>query len=249
MKGLIVYEGPSRINGAPIVVILTGLKAKSTNRKTGHLVQSYILRADVDPVTAAQTGQDSAICGQCEHRPALAKKTGKPRCYVNLGHGPLAVFNAYHRGAYYRVPPDAAAAIIAGLKLRIGTYGDPAAASVGLWETLTQYTAGHTGYTHQWKRRNFDASRWARLVMASADSLDDAALANLSGLRAFRVTTEPDKQPGEATCPASIEAGQKTTCANCLLCAGTSKAARDIVINDHGPGHKSRVIKLQKVTA
>lgn len=240
MKGLIVYEGPSRLDGAPIVVILTGIKAKSKNTKTGHLVQSYIIRSDVDPVTAAKAGQDAAICGQCEHRPTLARKTGKAPCYVNLGHGPLAVFNAYRRGVYDRVPPDAAAAIIAGLKLRLGTYGDPAAAPVGLWEELTQYTAGHTGYSHQWQRRDFDFDRWKRLVMASADNPDDAALANLFGLRVFRVTTQADRQSGEITCPASAEAGKRTTCADCMLCGGTSKAARDIVIIDHAPGHQRR---------
>lgn len=240
MKGLIVYEGPSRIDGAPIVIVLVGIKAKSKNSKTGHLVQSYILRADVDPVTAAKVGNDASICGQCEHRPKLARKTGKPPCYVNIGRGPLAVFNAYRRGVYDRVPPDAAAAIIAGLKLRLGTYGDPAAAPVGLWETLTQYTAGHTGYSHQWKRRGFDSDRWRRLVMASADTPDDAALANLFGLRVFRVTTQADKQAGEITCPASAEAGKRTQCADCMLCGGTTKAARDIVIIDHAPGHQRR---------
>jgi hypothetical protein len=246
MKGLIVYEGPSRINGAPIVVILTAIKG-SSNSKTGHLVQSYILRADVDPVTAAKLGQDSAICGQCEHRPKLAKKTCRAPCYVNLGRAPLQVFNAYHRGSYNRATPDEAAAIIAGLKLRLGTYGDPAAAPVGLWETLTQYTAGHTGYSHQWQRRGFDVERWKGLVMASADNLDAAALANLMGLRVFRVTTANDKQTGETTCPASAEGGRRTQCADCLLCAGTTKAARDIVIKDHARGHARRVITLETI--
>lgn len=243
MRGLIVYEGPSRINGTPIVVIITAIR-KSKNKKTGHLVQSYILRADVDPVTAAQTGQDAAICGQCEHRPKLAKKTGKPPCYVNLGRAPLMVFNAYHRGSYTRTTPAEAAAIIAGLKLRIGTYGDPFAAPVGLWEELTQYVAGHTGYSHQWKRRAFDASRWKKLVMASADNLDDAALANLMGMRVFRVTTTADKQKDEAPCPASEEAGRRAQCADCLLCAGTSKTAKDIVIQDHARGHARRIILI-----
>jgi len=243
MKGLIVYEGPSRIDGAPIVVIITAIRA-SKNSKTGNLVQSYILRADVDPVTAAQTGQDAAICGQCEHRPKLAKKTGKPPCYVNLGRAPLKVFQAYIRGSYNRATPDEAAAIIAGLKLRIGTYGDPYAAPVGLWEELTQYVAGHTGYSHQWKRRGFDVNRWKKLIMASADNLDDAALANLMGLRVFRVTTTADKQKDEAPCPASAEAGRRAQCADCLLCAGTSKAARDIVIQDHARGHARRIISI-----
>ena len=80
-NGLIVYEGKSEIDGAPIVVILTAING-SMNPKTGHMVQSFILRADIDPITAAKAGHDVSICGQCEHRPALARKTGKPPSYM-----------------------------------------------------------------------------------------------------------------------------------------------------------------------
>jgi hypothetical protein len=241
--GFIAYEGPSRIDGAPIVVIVTALES-SANDKTGNLAQSFILCADVDPVTAANTGNDATICGQCRHRPALAKESGAPLCYVNKGHAPLQVFKAYKRGRYTKAPPRTIARALTGLKLRIGTYGDPAAAPVGLWEALTQHTDDHTGYTHQWKEKGFDHARWARLAMASADSLDDAALANLHGMRAFRVSIGPDRQTAETICPASTEAGKRTQCAACMLCAGTSKAARDIVIQDHGPGYRRRVISI-----
>ena len=80
--------------------------------------------------------------------------------------------------------------------------------------------------------------------MASADNLDDAALANLMGLRVFRVTTANDKQKDEAPCPASAEAGRRAQCADCLLCAGTSKTAKDIVIQDHARGHARRIISI-----
>jgi hypothetical protein len=247
MSGHIVYEGPSALDGAPIVVILTAING-SMNRKTGHMVQSYILRADIDPVKAAQAGHDASICGQCEHRPALAKKTGRAPCYVNIGQGPLQVFKAYRRGSYHRTDPATAAALITARKLRIGSYGDPAAAPLELWQTLTRHTRGHTGYTHQWQRRDFDHSQWRALVMASADTIDQAALANLYGLRAFRVSVGPNKQPGEAICPASAEAGRRTTCAECMLCNGSTDA-RDIVIEDHARGHQSRVIKLERAAS
>jgi len=239
-NGLTVYDGPSLIDGAPILVILTGLNTPSTNAKTGAMVQSYIIRADVDPLTASRTGQDAAICGDCRHRPSLAKATGAPLCYVNKAHGPAAVFRGFLRGIYPTATPEAAAARLAGRVLRLGTYGDPAAAPARLWQTFTDAAAGHTGYSHQWKTPGFNFDQWRGLVMASADSLDDAALANLHGMRAFRVTTAADRQPGEAICPASTEAGKRTTCADCQLCAGTTKAARDIVIQDHGPGYKAR---------
>lgn len=248
MNGLIVYEGASHLDGAPIVVILTALNG-SLNTKTGHMVQSYIIRADIDPVKAAKAGHDVSICGQCEHRPALARRTGKAPCYVNLGRSPFQVFKAYKRGAYLRTDTDTAAALLTARKLRIGSYGDPAAAPVELWQTLTRHTRGHTGYSHQWKRPDFDFDAWRGLVMASADTLDDAALANLNGMRVFRVSIGADKQPDEITCPASAEAGKITTCAECGLCSGTTRRARDIVIQDHAPGHARRVIKLQEVNA
>jgi hypothetical protein len=238
--GYIAYEGKSLIDKSPIVVIVTALKT-SANAKTGNMVQTFIIRSDVDPVTAAQTGDDFAICGACRHRPKAAKSTGEPPCYVNKGHAPLQVFKAYKRGRYTKATPEQIKTALAGRIVRLGTYGDPFAAPVGIWEEIIKDAAGHTGYTHQWKRTGFDVDRWKKLVMASADNLDDAALANLNGMRAFRVSVGNDRQAAETICPASSEAGKKTTCANCQLCAGTTKAARDIVIQDHAAGYRKRI--------
>jgi hypothetical protein len=238
--GFIAYEGKSLIDKSPIVVIVTALN-KSGNSKTGNMVQTFILRSDVDPVTAAKTGQDFGICGACRHRPKAAKITGEPPCYVNKGHAPLQVFKAYKRGRYTKATPEQIKTALAGRIVRLGTYGDPAAAPVAMWEEIIKDAAGHTGYTHQWKRTGFDVDRWKKLVMASADNLDEAAFANLNGMRAFRVSIGNDRQAAETICPASSEAGKKTTCANCQLCAGTTKAARDIVIQDHAAGYRKRI--------
>ena len=67
MSGFVFYDGPSLIDGAPIVAIAV---LESENGKTGDMVQTYILRADVDPVSALRTGEDASICGDCVHRPA-----------------------------------------------------------------------------------------------------------------------------------------------------------------------------------
>jgi hypothetical protein len=45
--GYIAYEGPSLIDGAPIVVIVNKIDDGSDNAKTGAIVQSFIIRADV----------------------------------------------------------------------------------------------------------------------------------------------------------------------------------------------------------
>ena len=245
--GYIVYEGPSLLDGSPIVVIINKIKAASKNAKTGALVQSFIIRSDVNPVEALKTGADAAICGHCIHRPSLAAYTGAPPCYVNVGRSVASVYKAYKRGSYTKASPTEVALYLTGLKLRIGTYGDGAAAPIDVWQQLTQFTAGHVGYSHQWLNPSFDHAQWSKLVMASADSIDEAAQANLYGMRVFRVSVGIDKQHGEVSCPASAESGKKTTCDNCMLCAGTSKAAKDIVIADHALGHKKRVINIERV--
>ena len=241
--GYIAYEGPSIIDGKPIVVIINKIDG-SKNAKTGAIVQSFILRSHVNPMRALQTGADVSVCGQCEHRPVLARKSGKPPCYVQVAKSVLSVYNAYRRGRYVRADAATIAAALAGKIVRIGTYGDPFAAPVQMWSQITRYALGRRGYTHQWDIPGFDVDAWAPLVMASADTIDQAAKANLLGMRVFRVSQGVDVQPGEAMCPASAEAGQRTTCAKCTLCAGTSIKARDIVIADHAAGHARRTIML-----
>jgi hypothetical protein len=232
------------IDGRPVVVIVNKLNG-SQNEKTGaDLVQTFIIRADVGPVEALKTGDDASICGQCVHRPLLAKQNGAAPCYVNVGRSVRSVYEAYRRGRYQHATPAELRAVLAGRKVRLGTYGDPAAAPVELWAEILADTAGHVGYSHQWQAVDFDHAAWAPLVMASADTADEAAQANLFGMRVFRVSVGVEKQAGEVTCPASAEGGRRATCDKCMLCAGTSKVARDIVIADHAAGHKRRVIML-----
>jgi len=242
--GYIAYEGPSKIDGAPIVVIVNKINGDSKNDKTGAIVQTFIIRADIAPMAALQTGADASICGDCEHRPILARKTGAAPCYVQVGKSVQSVYHAYKRGRYVKADPATIAKALQGKIVRLGTYGDPFAAPVKMWNQITRYAAGHRGYTHQWQRADFDAAAWAPLVMASADTIDQAAHANLLGMRVFRVSIGVDKQAAETVCPASAEGQRRSTCAKCTLCAGTSIQARDIVIADHAAGHARRVIQL-----
>ena len=50
MKSAIIYNGPSLLDGQPIVVIAT---YSNRNKKTGHVVQTYILRSDINPLEAS----------------------------------------------------------------------------------------------------------------------------------------------------------------------------------------------------
>lgn len=235
-NGVILYEGPSMLDGAPIVVIAVGLKQKSTNSKTGAMVQTYILRQDIPPIEAVKTGADESICGGCPHR---GDGTGKKRsCYVTLMHGPRGVWNAYQNGRY----PHAFKTIHELLRdrmVRLGTYGDPAAAPIAVWRNAIQHAKGWTGYTHQWRDIHW---RWRELVMASADSLVDMDEAHARGFRTFRVTPigEGPVKGREFNCPASEEAGKRIECIDCLACMGTSaknKASVQIAAHGTGKGH------------
>lgn len=226
---VILWEGPSELDGAPIVVIATGLGADSENSKTGRMVQTYIIRADMAPARAVRTGQDSSVCGDCRHR----GRKGKGRtCYVNLGQGPRAVWNAYRAGRYRKATPAEVAEVGRGRLVRLGTYGDPAAAPAALWARLVAWAAGHTGYSHQWRT----AADLRGLLMASVDDLGEHAEAVAAGWRTFRVSMLGEaRTAGERPCPASKEAGARVTCADCQACDGTVTGRRHgVTIEPHG---------------
>ena len=230
-NGVILYRGPSLIDGSPIVAIAVGLNRKSHNVKTGGMLQTYILRSDVDPIRALKRGLDSGICGDCPHRGVAGKER---TCYVSVGQGPLGVYRAFKRRLYPRIKHIPDLSIIGVSRyVRLGTYGDPAAVPVQIWEALLQGASGHTGYTHQWR----SCDRWLKqYCMASVDTVAEANEAHALGWRTFRVNASGiTKLPGEAVCPASAEAGHKLQCEECLACCGASSGRRgSIVINLHG---------------
>ena len=98
ITSLILYQGPSMLDGSPIVVIATGIGNRSKNSKTGDMIQTHIIRADMKPMDAIWSGADSAICGDCVHR---GDGTGKGRtCYVKVFQGTTVVYKSFARGAY-----------------------------------------------------------------------------------------------------------------------------------------------------
>lgn len=235
-NGVILYEGPSKLDGAPIVVIATGIRGSSRNAKTGAMVQTYIIRSDMAPIEAVRAGADASICGTCPHR---GDGTGAGRsCYVTLIHEPRSVYASYKRGVYPKASAFQARALFAGKMVRLGTYGDPAAAPFAMWKVALGDAQGWTGYTHQWRTVG---TQWSALIMASADSLDDMEAAHALGYRTFRVTAEPfaNVKGRETICPASEEKGKRTDCFSCRACMGTSGKARvSVQIAAHGGGKR-----------
>lgn len=235
----ILYEGASLLDGKPIVVI--GIP-KSSNSKTGGMFQTIIMRSDIDPITASRQGEDFSVCGDCVHRgvPHDGDSGGakKRSCYVMLLMV-LSVFKAYKKGNYIHIEGhDAIADVGAGLVIRLGSYGDPAAVHGYIWDSLISKAEGRTGYSHQATLEGADYR--PDLTMRSADTLEEAQQAWANGERTFRVTANVNDivQGKEIVCPASEEAGKRTTCEQCKLCSGNTINAKSIVIMAHGAGSK-----------
>lgn len=247
-NGIVIYEGPSMLTGDPIVAIATGLTSGSANGKTGAMVQTWILDANIEPHIAVKTGEDSSVCGTCP----FSAGNG---CYVRTHQAPLSVFRAYHRGIYAAGTIDQLPAIFDGRIVRLGAYGDPAAVPFEVWESVLTYVPRHTGYTHQWRTCD---QRFSGIVMASVERLRDVTRASAKGYRAFYVRADGsdlDREPFEnrriVTCPASAEAGHRTTCENCGLCDGTyalDKRAH-IAIAPHGSGKRKTATAVMNAYA
>ena len=217
--GVILWEGKSLLTGDPIVAIAT---FKTSNVKTGPMVQTWILRTDIEPHDAVQRGMDDAICGNCPH------KSGRG-CYVTVFQAPLAVYRAYKRGAY---PMAASLPDVAANKLvRLGSYGDPAAVPFEVWQALTSKAKKHTGYTHQYNHKAFDP-RIASLCMVSTETVAQTKKMHALGLRTFRASHDTSVLlPGERRCTAD---SRGLTCAQCAQCDGGDNKRLSYVVKIHG---------------
>ena len=227
MKSAIIYKGASLIDQKPIVVIAT---YSNRNKKTGHVVQTYILcDEDKNPLEASKTGADFSICGSCIMRGEVTtdpkRKLAKGRrCYVKLFQGPLIVWKSYKAGLYQ---PGNATDTGRGRFVRLGTYGDPAAVPQYVWDQLLSECETWTAYTHQKPWR-------PDIAMQSADSILEAVEHWKNKRRTFRVIEnvfDIDKT-NEILCPASKEAGRRVQCTACKLCKGSSRA-KSIAIVEH----------------
>jgi hypothetical protein len=223
-----LYEGPSLLgNGAEIVVLAIKV---SENDKTGNMIQTYILNKHVPPITAQKTQQDDVNCGDCKHR--------NTSCYVRVETGVNGVYRSYTKGNYKKLTETEAIEWFRGTKVRMGTYGDPAAINPQQWRIWLQNAQENTGYTHQWKTTDLKD-----LCMASTDNIEEYWAAKSLGWRVFHVKNNNDEKPIPKAigCPASEEMGKKLQCIDCLMCNGTQKGATsDIVINAHGAQYKVR---------
>jgi hypothetical protein len=202
---MLVWSGISQLdNSTPIGLFITG---NSRNAKTGNMIQTWIMRLDMEPNVAVKSASDDAICGDCPYRAGAG-------CYVTTHQAPLSVWRA-HKGK----PIASMVEIVTrfeGSKLRIGSYGDPCAIPLTVWQSLIKLIKPprRTGYTHQW--RTFPAYR--SLLMASVDTEAEQAEAIYQGWRTFRVSKDGTPLKGEIECPNTTH---NVSCADCGLCDGS----------------------------
>lgn len=237
-NGVVLYVGPSLLNGKPIVVIATGLRTRSKNGKTGEFIQTYILSAEGErPTDALDSGADESVCGDCINR----KVDGWGTCYVNVGQGPNAIYAAWKRGAYPAFKAEHLDEYFKDRIIRLGAYGDPSACPVEVWEKVCSVASGWTGYTHQWRKKEVQGLN--RFCMASVETARQMRRAKRMGWKTFRVRIEGEAiEKGEFVCPASEEAGKRKTCETCLACHGGEFNGKQVtpVIMVHGMGWKVR---------
>jgi len=237
-RGYILYQGPSMLDGEPIVVIAT---MTTRNVKTGDMVQTWILRSDINPVEASKLGQDSSICGNCPQRHHIGGA-----CYVNIGQAPNQVYNSFKRGIYPVFDYAKHSQYLTGRKIRLGAYGDPAAIPFDIVAPFAKLGTGHTGYTHQASHESFD-DRYFSLLMASADTPKQSLALQARGAKTFRVALADDSLfEHETECLADSRGIQ---CADCLQCDGQK---RNVAIQVHGSrksNFKSSLIETINIAA
>ena len=172
--------------------------------------QVSVLIDSMPPIEALQ-GKDSKICGDCPLRPS--KQGG---CYVTVARFAQAVWRSV-KGL------DVVTTWATTKPIRLGAYGDPAMLPEKVIRrrvsVANKFRPNHTGFTQRWRLKS---NQWLRFFcMASVSTPADAARAQSMGWRTYRARSKDEPiMAGEVTCPASKEAGNRTTCQQCVLCDG-----------------------------
>ena len=234
-KDFLAYEGPSQIDGTPIVAVVTGVTRPSANVKTGPMLQMWILQQDIAPVEAVKTGQDVGICGHCPLKGTLGKQR---TCYVTVARSPQAVWHKYRRGGYVPGTDSVVKAATLNAEIRLGAYGEPTAIPLSEVERVIEHARLWTGYTHRWPEIE---PAWSSLLMASTETPEGSAAAKASGWRPFEVSPAGGGQPeGTFLCPA-VREDNPLTCQRCGACAGTKYGSVNVgaphpYVPAHGTG-------------
>tara|TARA_E500000305_G_C4021221_1_gene238892 strand:+ start:211 stop:999 length:789 start_codon:yes stop_codon:yes gene_type:complete len=236
-NGVVLYKGPSALDGKPIVAIATCLVNPSKNDKTGPMAQLIIMREDIHPVEATKTGEDESICGTCP-----ARKANDNWCYVLVGKPISQVYRAYKNGRYAEGSTDDI--LKSRWSFRHGTYGNPSAipfeVNEEIFTTLEAARKSWTAYEHEWRTCD---QRLSQYSMASCETIEDAQEAISMGWRPYLSClpeeVELAKELGLLQCPYRLHDASTPQCSDCNMCSGNaSKVSAGIVAPVHGANYK-----------
>lgn len=241
--GFVMYEGPSLIGQGDVAAVAT---LNSVNRKTGNMVQVWILPRHQGTLEAVRAGDNSAACGSCPlmgvpYQEEVTRSDGEVYtviklrnrvCYVNLGRLDSTVVKAYEKGRYATYNRRIHERWLRGRDIRLGAYGDPAAIPDHLIIYLATVGSGYTGYSHQlFALEEERASLLAKYLMASCHTPAQHAEAVRRGWRPFTIVSKNQPQPMDAIeCPFYTHGIQ---CEDCQLCQGLQKEAKPIFVRAH----------------
>jgi len=232
----VAYRGLSRFDGMPVRVIVSNLKNPSVNKKTGDVIQVLYAPDDIFPPVAITSDKNISVCGDCPMRAIKG-------CYVHGGSP--AVWRPWVTTHGMPADLDAVCDAISkrGVPVRLGAWGDPACVPLEVSLRLVEAsTAGHTGYTQQWRQY----SEFAPLLNASVYTAAERDEAHELGFRTFRVKLPGDPcLPGEILCRNAVRAD--ILCRDCLLCSGSGDGRVDIAIDVHGS--QDRIRRFMKMMA
>lgn len=217
---LVLWAGPSELDGTPIMLVGSRIAEPSQNRKTGDMVQVSIMRQDLAPIDAWRVGGDAAVCPDaCPHRSKA--RDGRGTCYVNK-----ARLTATHAAAVRELragrvgfPPF----LFARARVRMGMEGDPAAVPLEVIAPILRASGAWSMYTAAWRTL---PDAWRTYAMASCDTPADAAEAMRRGWRPFAASQSVEEDHAYETAGLTLcnaERPTPVTCAACLRCNGSGK--------------------------
>ena len=175
---------------------------------------------------------DQAVCFDCPFSQNRGCYTAKYQQYAGFLSSLRSIGKAYKWDAIPEFSEDIKSDLLAmssGNYSRFGTYGEPSLIPLSLVAEICKGAKSWTGYTHQYMRK----PEYAPFLMASLHSDKQLPYAEKLGFRAFVASKVKLGKP-LVNCPASAEAGYKSTCSACGLCSGTAgKGKKDIWILQH----------------